>query len=65
MWEGRKDDMEIVCYKKVWSIGARVIYLTGDEEFEKLKAGKVALLSSGFPKEDVFKFDPALAADLV
>jgi hypothetical protein len=50
--------------RKVWSIGARVIYLTDDEQFQKLKAGKSALQPIGFPKEDVFKFDTAILESL-
>jgi hypothetical protein len=50
--------------RKVWSIGARVIYLTDDEEFQKLEAGKSALPPIGFPKEDVFAFDPAIVSNL-
>jgi hypothetical protein len=50
--------------KKVWSLGARVIYLIDAEELEKLLAGREALSPIGFPKEDVFRYDPELARDL-
>lgn len=50
--------------KKVWSLGARVVYLTDAEEMEKLLAGMVALPPIGFPKEDVFKYDPDVASNL-
>lgn len=40
--------------RRVWDVGEAVVYVTNDEEFEKLVAGKPALQPIGFPKEDVF-----------
>jgi hypothetical protein len=35
-------------------MGKSVVYLTNDEQFEKLLVGKPALQPIGFPKEDIF-----------
>lgn len=40
--------------RRVWAVGEAVVYVTNDEEFNKLVAGKPALEPIGFPKEDVF-----------
>ena len=39
---------------RVWDVGEAVVYVTNDEEFDKLIAGKPALDPIGFPKEDIF-----------
>jgi hypothetical protein len=39
---------------RVWDVGDTLVYVTNDEEFEKLIAGKAALAPIGFPKEDIF-----------
>ncbi len=41
--------------RRVWDVGERVVYVTNDEEFDKLAAGKPAIEPIGFPKEDVFR----------
>lgn len=41
--------------RRVWDVGDTVVYVTNDEQFERLVAGKHALEPIGFPKEDVFK----------
>ncbi len=40
--------------RRVWDVGESVVYVTNEEEFNKLVAGKPALEPIGFPKEDVF-----------
>jgi hypothetical protein len=40
--------------RRVWDVGESVVYVTNDEQFEKLIAGKRAIEPIGFPKEDVF-----------
>ena len=40
--------------RRVWDVGEAVVYVTNEEEFQKLVAGKPALDPIGFPKEDVF-----------
>jgi hypothetical protein len=41
--------------RRVWDVGDTVVYVTNDEQFERLAAGKRAVEPIGFPKEDVFK----------
>lgn len=41
--------------RRVWDVGDTVVYVTNDEQFEKLAAGKRAVEPIGFPKEDVFR----------
>jgi hypothetical protein len=41
--------------RRVWGTGDGLVYITSNEEFEKLVAGKPAAEPIGFPKEDVFK----------
>ena len=41
--------------RRVWDVGERVVYVTNDEEFDKLAAGRPAIEPIGFPKEDVFR----------
>lgn len=40
--------------RRVWDIGVNLVYVTNDEEFEKLAAGAPAVEPIGFPKEDIF-----------
>jgi len=41
--------------RRVWDVGQTVVYVTDDEQFERLTAGKRAIKPIGFPKEDVFR----------
>jgi hypothetical protein len=41
--------------RRVWDVGDSVVFVTNDEQFEKLVAGKRAVDPVGFPKEDVFR----------
>ena len=41
--------------RRVWDVGDSVVYVTNDEQFERLAAGKDAIEPIGFPKEDVFE----------
>jgi hypothetical protein len=41
--------------RRVWDVGDAVVYITNDEQFERLVAGKLAVEPIGFPKEDVFR----------
>src|ERR1051326_1027474 len=49
---------------RVWDVGIALIYLCGEGEFQNLAKGIRALSPIGFPKEDVFKYDPNLAEAL-
>ena len=52
--------------RRVWDVGHSVVYVTNDEQFAKLTAGKSAVEPIGFPKEDVFKVtDNESSADTV
>jgi len=41
--------------RRVWDVGDSVVYVTNDEQFERLSLGKRAVEPIGFPKEDVFR----------
>ena len=41
--------------RRVWDVGDSVVFVTNDEQFERLVAGKQAIEPVGFPKEDVFR----------
>src|SRR5438067_11717073 len=40
--------------RRVWSVGDSVVYITDNEQYDRLAAGKLAKEPIGFPKEDVF-----------
>jgi hypothetical protein len=48
--------------RRVWAADARAVYICGEREFRQLAAGQEAPPPVGFPREDVFAFEPALAA---
>jgi hypothetical protein len=50
--------------RRVWDIGKRVVYITSEQEYQKLISGKPSIGAIGFPKEDVFKYDPNVAKDV-
>ena len=50
--------------RNVWDVNEMVVYITNDEYFQKLMAGADAPLPVGFPREDVFEYDPELAGSL-
>jgi hypothetical protein len=41
--------------RRVWSTGDGLVYITNNEQFDRLVAGKPAFEPIGFPEEDVFK----------
>lgn len=41
--------------RRVWDVGVGVVYITNDEQFQNLLAGRRAVKPIGFPREDVFK----------
>ena len=47
--------------RRVWMSDQRGVYITDDEGFASLKAGKRDHIPVGFPREDVFEYDPELA----
>lgn len=48
--------------RRVWDVGENVVYITNDQQLKLLMKGAGnAVGPIGFPKEDVFKYDPNLA----
>ena len=50
--------------RRVWAADAVGVYICGEHEFQRLTAGEEAPPPVGFPREDVFEFEPALAATI-
>jgi hypothetical protein len=48
--------------RRVWEEVEHGVYITDDTHFELLMAEEPTIQPVGFPREDVFKFDPELAA---
>ena len=49
--------------RRVWEEVERGVYITDDTHLKRLLAGENgAIQPVGFPREDVFKFDPEIAA---
>ena len=46
---------------RVWDCNKNVIYLSEESQFQRLSTGLEALRPIGFPANDVFAYDPALA----
>lgn len=54
---------DIPLIRRVWDEdGNDIIYITNDEQFQLLIDGKEALEPIGFPRRDVFKYDPELTS---
>jgi hypothetical protein len=50
--------------RRIWEEDERGVYITDDVQLKRLLAGGYAIQPVGFPKEDVFRFDPELAAEM-
>lgn len=50
--------------RRVWAADEHSVYISAEGEYQKLSRGEEALLPVGFPREDVFRFDPAIAAEV-
>lgn len=48
--------------RRVWDVGRNVVYITNDEQLGRLTQGLPASMPIGFPMEDVFAYDPEIAA---
>lgn len=48
--------------RRIWDENDCAVYITNDEQFQLLTDDKVAIEPIGFPREDVFKYDPELAS---
>jgi hypothetical protein len=56
-----RDYMGAALVRRVWDSGRRVIYLSEESQFQQLSTGGSGLVPVGFPAEDVFAYDPAVA----
>jgi hypothetical protein len=50
--------------RRIWDEDDQVIFITNDEQLKLLLAGETAIQPIGFPREDVFKYDPELATSI-
>lgn len=50
--------------RRVWDENDCTVYIINDEQLQLLMKGKEALEPVGFPREDVFKYNPELAASM-
>jgi hypothetical protein len=50
--------------RRIWEKDEKGVYITDDVQLELLLAGGYAIQPIGFPREDVFKFDPELAVEM-
>jgi hypothetical protein len=49
--------------RRIWEETEKGVYITDDTHLERLLAGENgAIQPVGFPREDVFRFDPEIAA---
>ena len=50
--------------RRVWGVGPNSVYITNDEQFQKLINNVPALEPISFPKEDVFVYDRKLVVSM-
>jgi len=50
--------------RRLWAEGDYCVYITNNEQFQLLNEGKGGIEPVGFPREDVFKYDPKLAPSM-
>ena len=50
--------------RRVWETCSKLIYLSDEVCFQQLSTGMDTLRPIGFPAEDVFTYDPAMAQDI-
>ncbi len=50
--------------RRIWEDAGPGVYITTDIIFGNLLAGDNKFQPVGFPREDVFKFDPEIAAEM-
>lgn len=53
---------DVPLVRRVWEEVEHGVYITDDTHLEHLLAGEGAIQPVGFPREDVFMFDPEIAA---
>lgn len=47
--------------RRIWDINGNIVYITNDEQYQILIKGESAIGPIGFPREDVFQYDKAMA----
>ena len=50
--------------RRVWEEVKHGVYITDDTHFQRLLAGEKDSQPIGFPREDVFRYDPELAKEM-
>lgn len=50
--------------RRIWEEVERGVYITNDACLERLLAGEETIQPVGFPREDVFRFDPEMAKEM-
>jgi hypothetical protein len=50
--------------RRVWDRSRRLVYLSDEGQFQQLSTGGEGFTPVGFPAEDVFVYDPALAGEI-
>jgi len=50
--------------RRVWDENERGVYITDDTHYDLLATGKESVSPVGFPREDVFRYDPDLAKEM-
>lgn len=50
--------------RRIWEEVEHGIYITDDTYLERLLAGEETIQPIGFPREDVFRYDPTLAKEM-
>lgn len=50
--------------RRVWDADEKAVYITDDQQFERLVSGHEALWPVGFPREDVFEYNPGIAESI-
>ncbi len=50
--------------RRVWEEVEHGVYITDDTHLERLLAGEKIIQPIGFPREDVFRYDPELAKEM-
>ncbi len=55
-------DGDVPLVRRVWGADDRAVYVTDEATLAKLAAGAEGPLAIGFPREDVFRYEPEAAA---
>lgn len=50
--------------RRVWEVAGNTVFISAPEQYARLAEGQEALWPVGFPRRDVFHYDPALAGPI-